>query len=227
MSSVPSEPSPGEEGFPPRVHSASSEAAEAYAAASSLAPEPDSGPQVDLPGVVPGAEPAIPLGEASGAAEAPPAAEPNPLDVLAATEAERDEYLDALRRLQADFENFRKRTQRQQAEQVERAAENLIAGLLPALDAFDLARAHLGDQEANSPEGRALLQASALLADTLSKEGLERVEDTGSPFDPTTHEAVEHAEGSDAEGPVVDEVLRVGYRWKGRVLRPAMVRVRG
>ena len=145
---------------------------------------------------------------------------------------ERDEYLDMLRRVQADFENYKKRMLRQQTDLLERAAEGLVGRLLPVLDAFELARAHL--EAEGSPEGKALLQAAALLSDTLAKEGLERLEGAGSDFDPTVHEAVEHEPAGDGEGgdapspgPVVAEVLRPGYRYKGRVVRPAMVRVRG
>ncbi|HEY5025881.1 MAG TPA: nucleotide exchange factor GrpE [Acidimicrobiales bacterium] len=158
-------------------------------------------------------------------------------DLLFAARRERDEYLDLSRRVQADFENYKKRTQRQQTDNLERAAEDLVTKVLPVLDAFDLARAHLGDGDGDdlSPEGKALMAGSTLLADTLAREGLERIGVAGEPFDPTTHEAVDHApaaavaEGDEAAppGPVIDEVLRAGYRWKGRVIRPAMVRVRG
>ena len=165
-------------------------------------------------------------------------------DELVTARRERDEYLGALQRLQADFENYKKRMLRQQTEHLERAAEDLVTKILPVLDAFDLARAHLGDGTATSPggggagtelsaEGKALVAGSTLLADTLAREGLERIDNPGEAFDPTTHEAVEHTaadeiwlDGAPA-GPVVDEVLRAGYRWKGRVIRPAMVRVRG
>jgi len=166
---------------------------------------------------------------------------------------ERDEYLDMSRRVQADFENYKKRMLREQTSIVERAGESLVTALLPVLDAFDLAKAHL-DVVESSPEGKALMQASALLADALAKEGLERIEAVGVPFDPTVHEAVEHlpaeeaaaagragaepapaeeavaraaADTLGAQGPVVVDVLRAGYRWKGRVVRPPMVRVRG
>ncbi len=153
--------------------------------------------------------------------------------VLEVSRRERDEYLDMLRRVQADFENYKKRMVRQQTDLLERAAEGLVVRLLPVLDAFDLARAHL--EAEGSPEGKALLQAAGLLSDTLAKEGLERVDAEGAVFDPTVHEAVEHqpAEGGQAgeDGatgqPVVIDVLRAGYRYKGRVVRPAMVRVRG
>ncbi|HXW35777.1 MAG TPA: nucleotide exchange factor GrpE [Acidimicrobiales bacterium] len=149
---------------------------------------------------------------------------------LLAARREREEYLDALRRVQADFENYRKRVMRQQEDLQSRAAAGLVQDLLPALDAFDLAIAHLSGDEDISPGG--LLQAAALLRDTLEKQGLERTGEVGEPFDPTAHEAVEHVEAGPApdperSGPTVDEVFRTGFRWKGRVVRPAMVRVRG
>lgn len=131
--------------------------------------------------------------------------------------AERDAYKETLQRLQADFENYRKRVQKQQAEAMERANESLVQKLLPVLDTLDLAKAH-------DPSG-SLEQVSGSLLDVLTKEGLERVEAVDQMFDPTLHEAVAHEPG---EGePKVGEELRAGYRWKGRVIRPAMVKVVG
>jgi len=151
------------------------------------------------------------------------------VDERSDVERERDEYLDALQRLQADFENYRKRVERQFEELAARGVTALVNRLLPVLDALDLAEAHLLAEEphdgALAAETKALVQARALLLDTLEKEGLERAGTAGEPFDPTVHDAVAHAEGDD--GPVVDEVLRAGYRWRGQVLRPAMVKVRG
>ncbi len=135
---------------------------------------------------------------------------------------ERDEYKDALLRLQAEFDNYRKRVQRQQIEIFENAAASLVKKLLPVLDTADLALAHGGGEDVK--------QVAGALFDILSKEGLERVDPEGLPFDPVHHDAVAHepAEGDDApERPEVSEVLRAGYRWKGQVLRPAMVKVRG
>ena len=132
---------------------------------------------------------------------------------------ERDDYLDALRRLQADFENFRKRTMKQQTDILERAAQTLVEKLLPVLDAADLAIAHGADA--------AVGQVAGLLLDTLVKEGLEGVDPKpGDPFDPTLHEAVAHDPGEGGD-PEVADLLRAGYRWKGALLRPAMVKVRG
>ncbi|TML43593.1 MAG: nucleotide exchange factor GrpE, partial [Actinobacteria bacterium] len=124
--------------------------------------------------------------------------------------AERDEYLDALRRLQADFENYKKRMIKQQTEHLQRAAEDLVGKLSAGTDADRLRK------------GVELVYGELLGA--LEKAGLERIEALGKPFDPEEHEAVMHVEGEDGE-PGVRDVVRTGYRLKGRVLRPAMVKV--
>jgi molecular chaperone GrpE len=156
-------------------------------------------------------------------------------DPLALALNQRDEYLDSLRRLQAEFENYRKRVAKQQADQVARAAQSLVTTLLPVLDTLDLATEHLGDPD--SADGRALVAVAGQLHDVLTKEGLERVDPLGEEFDPNAHEAVGHlpddgADADDADGngsgePVVGQVMRAGYRWRGSVVRPAMVMVRG
>ncbi|MDQ1394793.1 MAG: molecular chaperone GrpE [Acidimicrobiaceae bacterium] len=141
---------------------------------------------------------------------------------LASLAKQRDDYLDALRRLQADFENYKKRMVRQQTEHLERAAEQLVTKLLPVFDTADLAIAH-GAGEGGGFD--AVQQIWSALFDALEKEGLERIDPMGLPFDPNEHDAVMHEPG-DGEPEVID-VMRAGYRWKGRVLRPAMVKVRG
>ena len=115
------------------------------------------------------------------------AADADPLD---AALAQRDEYLDSLRRLQAEFENYKKRVAKQQTDQVARAAVSLVDKLLPVLDALDLATDHVGDAE--SDEAKALVAASSQLRDVLAKEGLERIDPIGEEFDPNAHEAVGH-----------------------------------
>ncbi len=150
------------------------------------------------------------------------------VDDINSLERERDEYLDALRRLQADFENFKKRMVRQQTELLERAGEGLVEKLLPVLDAVDLARQHGANNGALEPIANALV-------DALTKEGLERVDPVGQPFDPNEHEAVAHEPAGPDDGgagagdgeQVVAGLMRAGYRWKGRVLRAAMVKVKG
>ncbi len=140
------------------------------------------------------------------------------LDV-AAVVAQRDDYLDALRRVQADFENFKKQTVRRNTDLVQRAAESLVEKLLPVLDACDGAMAHDESHVHVRPVYDALM-------DALEKEGLEVVFPDEEVFDPNVHEAVVHEGDHDGE-PVVTGVLRTGYIWKGRVLRPAMVKVKG
>jgi len=104
--------------------------------------------------------------------------------------AERDQYLDALKRLQADFDNFRKRSMRQQTELLEHATEGLCVRLLPVLDALDLAIAHVKSQAEPSDSDKALEQIDALLRDTLAREGIEKIDAVGVAFDPTIHDAV-------------------------------------
>ncbi len=156
-------------------------------------------------------------------------------DPLTVAVSERDEYLDALRRLQAEFENYKKRVAKQQSEQTARAAVALVDKMLPVLDTLDMATEHVGDAE--SADGRALVAVAGQIRDVLSKEGLERIDPVGEEFDPTAHDAVGHMPAEDDDGatgegssglePTVAQVMRAGYRWRGTVVRPAMVMVRG
>jgi len=148
------------------------------------------------------------------------------VDPMGVLKRERDEYLLALQRTQADFENYRKRIQRMQEEQSARAASALVTKLLPVLDTLDLAEAHQTAVSAGSDDAKALTAARSMLLDVLLKEGLERVDVPGVPFDPAVHDAVARTDGEGGEV-VIDEVLRSGYRWRGQVLRPAMVSVKG
>ena len=140
---------------------------------------------------------------------------------LGRLQAERDEYLDALRRVQADFENYRKRVLREQTALVERATEALVEQLLPALDSFELALESLEGSDDKVHKGMELVRAQ--LRDVLEKAGLREIDALGTAFDPTVHEAVAQDDG-DGE-PVVSDVYRTGYRLKDRVLRPATVKV--
>jgi molecular chaperone GrpE len=174
-------------------------------------------------------------GPGDGGLESPVAEEI--LTDTVALASERDDYLLALQRLQADFENYKKRVQRQQEEQSARAATDLVGKLLPVLDTLDLAQAHREkSSDDDGHDAEALDQARAQLLEVLRKEGLERVDAPGVVFDPVVHDAVAAApapegESEDDDGgsheTTIDEVLRAGYRWRGQVLRPAMVRVRG
>ena len=169
---------------------------------------------------------------ASGAAAAPglaPAAEPQADEALdAAAEAvesdiatlaaQRDEYLALAQRLKAEFDNYKKQAIKRNTEIVESAASRLAEKLLPVLDACDAALTHGHDDV--KPVYDALM-------DVLEKEGLGLVYPAGEVFDPNLHDAVMHEPADDGAEPTVAEVLRSGYTWKGRVLRPAMVKVKG
>ena len=138
------------------------------------------------------------------------------LDAMAIA-AERDDYRDALQRVKAEFDNYKKRVAREEVEQRERAAAALAEKLLVVLDACDAAIGH----------GATDVEPIAkVLGELLEREGLVRLAPEGEPFDPNHHEAVMHEPGDGGEAIVV-ETLRTGYEWKGRVLRPAMVKVKG
>jgi molecular chaperone GrpE len=134
------------------------------------------------------------------------------------------EYLDHLQRLQAEFDNYRKRVLKEQTRAVEMAAQPVVARLLEVLDEFDLAlmAAERSPDVEQFRKGVELVYAK--LVDALRAEGLERIEAQGKVFDPTEHEAL--MQTGDGEGdPHVAEVFRQGYKLKGSVLRPASVRV--
>jgi len=131
--------------------------------------------------------------------------------------SERDQFKDIALRLQADFDNFRKRVAAQQSDEVDRAAGRLAEALLPVLDACEAAFTH--GVAGVEPIWSALIGA-------LLKQGLEAMDLENKAFDPNHAEAVMREEG-DSEHPVVSEVLRTGYLWRGKVLRAAMVKVRG
>lgn len=143
------------------------------------------------------------------------------LDDVERLTAERDGYLDRWQRATADFENSKRRLQRDAEDASARATGRLAEDLLPVLDACDAAIAH--GETGVEPVFAALLQ-------TLEKNGLERIDPTGDVFDPNRHEAVMHEPAGPDDDPalaLVSEVLRIGYAWKGRVVRAAMVKVRG
>lgn len=140
--------------------------------------------------------------------------EESELDIL---RRERDEFKDIALRVQADFENYRKRAATQLADEVDRASGRLVEQMLAVLDACEAAVAH-------GVEGVEPIWASLL--GTLQKLGLEALDLQGKEFDPELAEAVLHEDG-DGGPSVVTEVLRTGYKWKGRVLRAAMVKVKG
>jgi len=135
---------------------------------------------------------------------------------VAAVLNERDEFKSIAQRVQADFDNFRKRASAQSMAEADRAAGQLAAALLPVLDAAEAAYLNYPDEV-----GPLLNQ----MLTELKKHGLENLDLELQPFDPEVAEAVAHEPGDGGE-PIVTEVLRTGYLWRGRVLRPAMVKTR-
>jgi molecular chaperone GrpE len=163
------------------------------------------------------------LPEGTAAVEDP---QPDPVDQLRAErdalKAERDEVKELLLRRQAEFDNFRKRTEKERSEYVQYAGMEIVREILPILDDFDRAR----KVEGGSPEytkGVELIYTH--MCETLKKLGLEPIETTGRNFDPHLHQAVERVETKDSpDGTILGEFQR-GYNFKGRLLRPSMVKV--
>lgn len=166
------------------------------------------------------------LGEAMKAAEvaAPDASGQAVAQRLATLQAEKDQLLNTLIRRQADFDNYKKRMDRERAEDRQRATILVIEQLLPVLDAFERAlAAHADAAYEEYRKGFELIYRQIL--DALSRYGLEPIAAVGAPFDPNIHHAVDRIESADHDdGTVVLEHQR-GYRLRDTVLRPAMVRV--
>ncbi len=138
------------------------------------------------------------------------------IDLIDVVTAERDEMRDLAMRTQADFENFRKRSASQHASDIDRATGRLAEAFLPVLDAAEAA--FIGHPDEIGPLMKLMLAE-------LKKHGLESVELDSQPFDPDIADAVTHEPGEGGEV-VVAEVLRTGYLWRGKTLRPAMVKTR-
>jgi len=141
--------------------------------------------------------------------------------VLAESRQQLEELQGRYARLAADFDNFRKRTERQNRDLVVRANENLICGLLPVLDNFQLALGSIHDES--------ILKGVKMIYDqllaVLENAGLAAIETVGGSFDPEFHEAIAREESEEQEDNIILEELRRGYLLGGKVLRPSMVKV--
>lgn len=169
-------------------------------------------------------------------------AEVDPLEALQAELAEAQakaaEYLDKMQRTAAEYQNSRRRQEKQTADAIERANGQLIKSLLPVLDDFSLAfdnvpeQLRAGDGSQADSNGHAAEQAwingfrqiHKKLLDTLTEQGLEKMPTEGE-FDPNWHEAVASEASETVESGHIVETLRAGYLYKGQVLRPALIRV--
>ncbi len=161
-------------------------------------------------------------GASAGKASRPPRSAGS--DELTQARAEAAEYRDHLQRLQAEFENYRKRMTRSQERLVDAELQRFVQGLLEVLDEFDLALIAAQRQPDFEAFRKGVELVYAKLAETLRAEGLEPIEAEGKAFDPNEHEAL--MQTGDGEGdPHVAEIFRQGYKLRGTVIRPASVRV--
>lgn len=129
-------------------------------------------------------------------------------------ENKEQEYLELLQRLQAEFENYRKRTEREKEEWISKAAEGITASFLPVLDSFELALKH------NKDEGIKMIYSQ--LYSILEKEGLSKINAEGE-FNPELHEALMQEEGNE-DNKIIEELQR-GYMLNGKVIRPSKVKI--
>jgi molecular chaperone GrpE len=169
-----------------------------------------------------GAQP--PVVDAGVGSAVPGVAEPVVGAQLEAARKEAAEYLEHLQRLQAEFDNYRKRVLKEQTRAVEMAAEPMVRKLLEVLDEFDLALMAAEQKPDFDRFLHGVELVYAKLNDILRSEGLERIDANGKPFDPSLHEALMQTGEPEGE-PYVGDVLRPGYTLRGRVIRPAGVKV--
>ncbi len=143
---------------------------------------------------------------------------------LAKLTADLEELRQTLLRRQADFDNYRKRIEKERFEDAKRATARVVEGLIPVIDGFEQALAAHREAEYESyRKGFELIYKQLL--DHLAKLGVERLDPVGKPFDPHLHQAVDRAETKDHDDGTILQVFQPGYVFHGRVLRPAMVRV--
>jgi molecular chaperone GrpE len=179
---------------------------------------------LDLEHELPGAESGEEMAEAGPkGSEASVVAEPVDRSEVEKVKAERDALLDRLARLQAEFDNARKRATREQQEFREFAAADVIRNILPVLDSFERALKAPAAEEGDFRSGVELMYRQ--FQDVLQKLGVVPVPTTGQPFDPRVHEAIEMVDTTEVADHQVLEELQRGYKYKDRLLRPAMVRV--
>jgi len=140
---------------------------------------------------------------------------------LAESRQETGDLLDNLQRIAAEFDNYRKRTERDQLENVKRASQRVIESLLPVLDSLDAALAIEADTENESRMLAGMEGTRTLLLEAFARDGLSPIDAIGQAFDPAIHEAVSVIPGDGDQ--VVDQELRKGYVMQGRVIRPSLV----
>jgi len=135
------------------------------------------------------------------------------------------ELLNRLKYMQADFENYRKRTEKEMGEIEENSSKGLVLRLLSVLDELDLAVKHASDDASRTDLQEGIEMVRKNMYSALESAGLRRIDSVGKPFDPSKHEAVAKVQGSSLGPDVVVEELRTGYTFRGHVIRPSMVKV--
>ena len=170
------------------------------------------------------ASPASSAGDDSDPIDPPAASDAALAEEINKLRAEKEDLLQTLVRRQADFENFRKRTERERSEEGRRGVERMIVDLIPVLDGFDRAL-HAHDDPAYEEYRKGITLIRKQLWDALARHGVQRVDATGKMFDPHVHEAIERVESRDLPDGFIVDVFQDGYIFHGRVLRPAIVRV--
>ena len=168
-----------------------------------------------------------PTPEEAPSGDATEASSEGPLDVetLTVRARERDEFLDMLQRVRAEFSNYRKRTERDREALAERAVGEFVLRLLPVLDDFDRALAHAGESSDLESFVRGIRLIESKIYDVLKSSGVEPFEPTGERFDPAEHEAMIVEVNDALPDQTVSEVVLKGYRQNDRVLRAARVKV--
>jgi molecular chaperone GrpE len=177
----------------------------------------------NLENELPPADPADGFEEKTAAGDPPNSSAATAEGELQKLRAERDNLFDRLARLQAEFDNYRKRAARENADFRDFAVSDAARMLLPVIDNFSLALKNAAAKPEDLRKGVELIHKQ--LQDVLQKLNVERIPAQGQPFDPNVHEAIEVVESNDVPDHHVLEELQPGYRIKGRLLRPAMVRV--
>jgi len=183
--------------------------------------DPRQHPQPDPAGEFPAGSAAAPTAGNGAEGPATDAPEEGTPDDVARLERERDEYLEALQRLKAEFENFRKRTARDREGIALGATRDVVRGLLPVMDNMERAVAALGDQGEGIVAGLEMVRGQ--LAALLQGHGVEEIPAHGEAFDPTVHEAIATVPSADHDDGAVIEVVEKGYRHAEHVLRPTRV----
>ncbi len=168
---------------------------------------------------------ASPVAQADAPATSEATSEPAAPDAVALANAERDKLKEQLLRTLADFDNYRKRTQREKTDEYRRGKEDVLRDLLPVFDNLERASSSARPDADVAAIAKGVQMVIKLFEDTLVRIGAKRVQAVGTPFDPNVHEAIAQVESAEHAAGTVAQELVAGYQLGDRLLRPAMVAV--